>query len=137
MHIFFSKNPNFFASTRPPASFYMAKLTRTKQLIDCGLSSRRKIKTRSSKQSASVTISRSVPSSSSSKVSSEYSSKLLWGLGWKSTAGIVSALLLLWMPFQWVVSLDIFQWVSQNAICCCLMLPYIRTQNRILSLTNH
>ena len=38
MHIFFSKNPNFFASTRPPTSFFMAKLTRTKQLIDCGLS---------------------------------------------------------------------------------------------------
>ena len=38
MHIFFSKNPNFFASTCPPASFFMAKLTRTKQLIDCGLS---------------------------------------------------------------------------------------------------
>ena len=36
MYIFFSKNPNFFASTRPAASFFMAKLTWTKQLIDCG-----------------------------------------------------------------------------------------------------
>ena len=37
MHIFFSKNPNFFASTQPSISFFMAKLMRTKQLIDCGL----------------------------------------------------------------------------------------------------
>ena len=30
-------NPNFFASARPPAPFFRAKLTRGKQLIDCGL----------------------------------------------------------------------------------------------------
>ena len=33
MHIFFSKNLNFFASTCPPASFVMAKLIQIKQLI--------------------------------------------------------------------------------------------------------
>ena len=35
-YIFFKKS-ELFCSTRPPASFFMAKLTRTKQLIDCGL----------------------------------------------------------------------------------------------------
>ena len=37
MHIFFPKSLNFFASDCPPAPFFMAKVTRTKQLIDCGL----------------------------------------------------------------------------------------------------
>ena len=33
MYVFYSKNPNFFNSARPPASFFKTKLTRTKQLI--------------------------------------------------------------------------------------------------------
>ena len=85
------------------------------------LSSRRKVKTRSSKLSVSVTIFGLAPYSSLSKVSFKNLSKLLWRLGSKWTAGIISALLLLWMSFESVVSLDIFLWVSQNAICCCLM----------------
>ena len=85
------------------------------------LSSRRKVKTRSSKLSVSVTISGLGSSSSLSQVSSESSSKLLWRLESKSAAGIMSALLLLWMAIESVVSIDVFQWVSQNAICCCVM----------------
>ena len=34
---FYSKNLNFFNSARLPAPFFKTKLTRTKQLIDCGL----------------------------------------------------------------------------------------------------
>ena len=34
---FYSKNPNIFASARLPVPFLKAKLTQTKQLIDCGL----------------------------------------------------------------------------------------------------
>ena len=34
----YSKNPNFFTSVCPPAPFFKTKLTRTKQLIDYGLS---------------------------------------------------------------------------------------------------
>ena len=36
---FFSKNPTFFTSARPPAPIFRANLTQTKQLIDCGLAS--------------------------------------------------------------------------------------------------
>ena len=85
------------------------------------LSSRRKVKTRSSKLSVSVTIFGLAPYSSLPKVSSKNLSKLLWRLGSKWTTGIISALALLWISFESVVSLDIFLWVSQNAICCCLM----------------
>ena len=38
MYVFYSKNPNFFNSARLPTPFFKTKLTRTKQLIDCGLS---------------------------------------------------------------------------------------------------
>ena len=38
MYVFFySKNPNFFASARPPVPVLKANLMRTKQLIDCSL----------------------------------------------------------------------------------------------------